>query len=133
MTPEKTTASPRFCNAREEFLEGKGEFKSPQLLQALVAFQSFGAQFCEVQIDPDLPHVKVTRFVSVMDCGRVMNAKTARSQIMGGVVMGIGMALEEETILRSITGIPVTRNLADYHVPVNADILRHRRAFRRRT
>jgi xanthine dehydrogenase YagR molybdenum-binding subunit len=87
-----------------------------------LGFQSFGAQFCEVKIDPDLPLVRVTRFVSVMDCGRVINPKTAGSQIVGGVVMGIGMALEEETFYDPKTGVPVTRNLADYHVPVNADI-----------
>jgi xanthine dehydrogenase YagR molybdenum-binding subunit len=87
-----------------------------------LGFQSFGAQFCEVKIDPDLPLVRVTRFVSVMDCGRVINPTTAGSQIMGGVVMGIGMALEEETFYDPKTGMPVTRNLADYHVPVNADI-----------
>lgn len=108
--------------AGQDFLEAKGEFKPPLLFQPKVAFQSFGAQFCEVRIDPALPRVQVTRFVSVMDCGRVMNAKTARSQILGGVVMGIGMALEEETIYDRATGLPVTRNLADYHVPVNADI-----------
>ena len=57
-----------------------------------------------------------------MNCGRVVSAKTARSQIIGGVVMGIGMALTEETSYDPGTGLPVTRNLADYHVPVAADI-----------
>src|SRR5882757_11060380 len=90
--------------------------------KAMAFMKSFGAQFCEVQIDPTLPRVQVTRFVSVMDCGRVMNAKTARSQILGGVVMGIGMALEEETVYDPATGLPATRNFADYHVPVNADV-----------
>ena len=104
------------------FVEGEGGTKPPEE-EPPVAFQSFGAHFCEVQVDPQLPHVRVTRVVSVMDCGRVMNAKTARSQILGGVVMGIGMALEEETIYDPATGLPATRNLADYHVPVNADIL----------
>jgi xanthine dehydrogenase YagR molybdenum-binding subunit len=107
--------------AGKDFVEGDGSFK-PSLFKPKLAFQSFGAQFCEVQIDPAYPRVQITRFVSVMNCGRVMNAKTARSQIMGGVVMGIGMALHEETVLDPATGLPVTRNLADYHVPVNADI-----------
>lgn len=104
------------------FVEGEGGTNPPDE-KPPVAFQSFGAHFCEVQIDPQLPRVRVTRVVSVMDCGRAMNAKTARSQILGGVVMGIGMALEEETIYDPATGLPATRNLADYHVPVNADIL----------
>jgi xanthine dehydrogenase YagR molybdenum-binding subunit len=86
------------------------------------AFQSWGAHFCEVKIDPLLPRVQVTRVVSVMNCGRIVSAKTARSQIIGGVVMGLGMALTEETSYDPATGLPVTRNLADYHVPTNADV-----------
>ena len=75
-----------------------------------------------MKIDPLLPRVQVTRVVSVMNCGRVVSAKTARSQIIGGVVMGIGMALTEETAYDPKTGLPVIANLADYHVPTNADI-----------
>jgi xanthine dehydrogenase YagR molybdenum-binding subunit len=86
------------------------------------AFQSFGAHFCEVRIDPLLPRVQVARVVSVMNCGRVVVPKQARNQIMGGVVMGIGMALTEETAYDEKTGLPATRNLADYHVPTNADV-----------
>jgi xanthine dehydrogenase YagR molybdenum-binding subunit len=86
------------------------------------AFQSWGAHFCEIVIDPLLPRVQVTRVISVMNCGRVVSAKTARSQIIGGVVMGIGMALTEETSYDPATGLPVIRNLADYHVPTNADV-----------
>ena len=86
------------------------------------AFQSFGAQFCEVKIDPTLPRVRVTRFVSVMDNGRVINPKTSRSQVIGGVIMGLGMALMEETSYDPTVGLPVTRNLADYHVCTNADV-----------
>ena len=85
-------------------------------------FHSFGVHFCEVKIDPELPKVRVTRWVSAMDIGRPLNAKTARSQVLGGVVMGVGMALLEETVYDRVTGLPATRNLADYHVPVNADI-----------
>ena len=86
------------------------------------AFQSWGAHFCEVKIDPLLPRVQVSRVVSVMNCGRVVSAKTARSQIMGGFVMGIGMALAEATEYDPKTGMPATRNLADYHVATNADV-----------
>jgi xanthine dehydrogenase YagR molybdenum-binding subunit len=98
--------------------DGKFAFEENEKM----GFQSFGAHFCEVKIASDLPLVRVTRWVSVMDCGRVINLKTGRSQILGGVVMGIGMALEEETVYDPPTGLPVTRNLADYHVPVHADI-----------
>src|SRR5205085_5077433 len=78
--------------------------------------------FVEVRIEPLLPRVQVARVVSVMNCGRVVTAKPARSQILGGVVMGIGMALMEETAYDFKTGLPATRNLADYHVPTHADI-----------
>src|SRR5947209_19026098 len=99
-------------------VEGKFEFKENDKL----AFQSWGAHFCEVKIDTDLPLVRVTRWVSVMNCGRVVNLKTVGSQILGGIVMGIGMALEEETHYDPATKLTVSRNLADYHVPVHADI-----------
>ncbi len=97
------------------------KLQSPEENKKL-AFQSFGAHFCEVKIDPLLPRVQVTRVVSVINGGRIVNAKTARSQIIGGLVMGIGMALTEETAYDGSTGLPATRNLADYHVPTNADI-----------
>ena len=86
------------------------------------AFQSWGAHFCEVKIDPVLPRVQVTRVVTVINCGRVVTYKPARSQIIGGVVMGIGMALHEATEYDPQTGLPVNPNLAEYHVPTNADI-----------
>lgn len=87
-----------------------------------LAFQSWGAHFCEVKIDPLLPRVQVTRVVTVIDCGRVVTYKPARSQIIGGVVMGIGMALHEATEYDPRTGLPVNANLAEYHLPTNADV-----------
>jgi len=64
----------------------------------------------------------VTRLVGVFDVGRVLNAKTARSQLMGGMVWGIGMALHEETLLDHKFGRIMNANIAEYHVPVNADV-----------
>lgn len=86
------------------------------------SLHSFGAHFCEVRFDEDIARLRITRFVSAMDCGRILNTKTARSQVLGGVVMGIGQALFEETVRDARYGSIVTNNLADYHVPVNADI-----------
>jgi xanthine dehydrogenase YagR molybdenum-binding subunit len=86
------------------------------------AFQSFGAQFAEVRVDADLGEVRVVHFASVHDVGTVLNEKTARSQVYSGVIQGIGMALMEETLLDPRTGRVVTRNLADYHVPVCLDV-----------
>ncbi len=101
-------------------LEVQTELKPPEQNEKM-AFQSWGAHFCEVKIDALLPRVQVTRWVAVMNCGRVVTAKPARSQILGGTIMGIGMALTEETVYDPHTGMPATANLADYHVPVNAD------------
>lgn len=86
------------------------------------SFHSFGAHFCEVRFDEELARLRVTRFTSVFDCGRILNPKTARSQMIGGITMGLGMALMEETLRDNRTGAIVTNNLADYHVPVNADM-----------
>ena len=83
---------------------------------------SFGAVFAEVRVDPDLGAVRVPRVVAAYGVGNVLNEKTARSQIMGGVVWGIGMALLEETHIDPRTGRYVNADLAEYHVPVNADV-----------
>jgi len=81
-----------------------------------------GAQFVEVKVDESLGIVKVTRVVEATACGRIMNPKTSHSQEMGGVVWGIGMALQEATEIDHRYGRMMTTNLADYHVPVNADV-----------
>ncbi|MDB6023287.1 MAG: Xanthine dehydrogenase, partial [Pedosphaera sp.] len=80
------------------------------------------AVFAEVKVDELLGIVRVTRVVSAVAAGRILNPKTARSQVLGGVVMGIGMAMEEETVVDHNLGRIVTRDLANYHVPVNADV-----------
>jgi xanthine dehydrogenase YagR molybdenum-binding subunit len=81
-----------------------------------------GAQFCEVRVDPDTGEVRVSRWLGVFDVGTVINAKTASSQLRGGIVMGIGMALQEESLVDPRTGRIMNANLAEYHVPVHADI-----------
>lgn len=86
------------------------------------SFHSHGAQFAEVWVDEDLGIARVRRFTSVHDVGRIMNEKTARSQIIGAVIMGIGAALMEETQHDKRWANPVTRTLADYHVPANLDV-----------
>jgi xanthine dehydrogenase YagR molybdenum-binding subunit len=93
------------------------------------AFQSWGAHFCEVTVDEMIGRLRITRWVSVMDIGRVMNAKTAASQVRGGVIMGIGQALMEETLFDSGSGLPVVYDLATYHVASHADIPRIDVAF----
>ncbi|HWD87402.1 MAG TPA: xanthine dehydrogenase family protein molybdopterin-binding subunit [Mucilaginibacter sp.] len=86
------------------------------------AFHSFGAQFAKVLVDPELGTVKIEKLAAVMDIGKVMNLKTATNQIMGGMIFGIGMALMENTQYDPNNGRVVTRDLAQYLVPVHADI-----------
>ena len=90
--------------------------------EEMYSFHSFGAHFAEVWVDADLGTIRVKRFLSVQDVGRVMNEKTARSQIIGGIVYGIGAALMEETAYDKRYGNPIHRSLAEYHVPVNLDV-----------
>jgi xanthine dehydrogenase YagR molybdenum-binding subunit len=82
----------------------------------------FSAKFVEVRVDADLGRIRVSKVLSVIAAGRILNEKTARSQIIGGTVGGIGMALLEQTAMDTRTGRIVNANLADYVVPVHADI-----------
>jgi xanthine dehydrogenase YagR molybdenum-binding subunit len=81
-----------------------------------------GAHFCEVRVDADTGEVRVTRWVGAFDIGTVLNAKTAASQLRGGIVMGLGLALTEETVVDGRTGRIMNAGLADYHVPTHADV-----------
>jgi xanthine dehydrogenase YagR molybdenum-binding subunit len=83
---------------------------------------SFNANFAEVWVNSQTGMVKVKRFLAVTGAGKILNPKTARSQIIGGNVWGIGMALTEESTLDPRWGNFITRSLADYHVPSNLDI-----------
>jgi xanthine dehydrogenase YagR molybdenum-binding subunit len=82
----------------------------------------FGAKFAEVRVDPDLGLVRVTRFVAAVDGGRILNPKTAASQIIGGTAGGIGMALLEQTVSDPGTGRIANATFGDYLVAVNADV-----------
>jgi xanthine dehydrogenase YagR molybdenum-binding subunit len=91
-------------------------------VKAKYAMQTFGAQFAQVRVDPDLGIVRVVKCVGVFGAGRILNPKTARSQLMGGIVWGIGQALLEHTHMDSNLGRYTNANFAEYLVPVNADI-----------
>jgi xanthine dehydrogenase YagR molybdenum-binding subunit len=86
------------------------------------AHNTHAAIFAEVKVDEQLGVIRVSRVVSAVAGGRIMNPKTASSQIVGGVVWGIGMALHEETLIDHAFGRIVNTNIAEYHVPVNADV-----------
>jgi xanthine dehydrogenase YagR molybdenum-binding subunit len=109
-------------------LEGQGSFPPSFLKKVLeekaYSFHSFGAQFCEVRVHEDTGEVLVTRWVGVYDCGTILNEKTARSQFLGSVVMGMGMALWEETSWDLRDGRIPNSSLSEYHVPVAVGIPR---------
>ncbi len=99
------------------------ETAGPNLLtESLYASYTHCAVFVEVKVDEELGVVRVTRVVDAVAAGKIINPKTSRSQVIGGVVFGIGMALEEETLTDHALGRFMNHNLAEYHVPVNADI-----------
>jgi xanthine dehydrogenase YagR molybdenum-binding subunit len=86
------------------------------------ARNTHSAIFAEVKVDEQLGVIRVTRVVNAVAAGRILNPKTAGSQILGGVVWGIGMALHEETLVDHKLGRVMNANIADYHVPVHADV-----------
>ena len=96
--------------------------RSPMKKQEKYARYAHSAIFAEVKVDENLGVIDVTRVVSAVAGGRILNPMTARSQVIGGVVWGIGMALEEESVIDQHFGRIMNHNLAEYHVPVNADV-----------
>jgi xanthine dehydrogenase YagR molybdenum-binding subunit len=99
------------------------EAAAPQPLEMLkYSMHSYGAQFCEVRVSAITGETRVTRFLGSFDVGRVLNARTAASQFRGGIIMGIGMALTEETLLDPRSGRIMNPSLAEYHVPVQMDV-----------
>ncbi len=98
--------------------EGTASFKD----DSAHARNTHSAIFAEVKVDEQLGVIRVTRVVNAVAAGRILNTKTAHSQIMGSVVWGIGMALHEETLVDHNFGRVMNADIAEYHVPVNADV-----------
>ncbi len=98
--------------------KSEGTFGAPK---RKFSTHSFGAQFAEVTWQPETARLRVSRVVTVIDAGHILNPKPARNQIEGAVVMGVGMALFEETVYDPRFGAPINNNLADYIVATNAD------------
>ena len=92
------------------------------LSKGTVPAGAFGARFVEVGVDPDLGLLRIRRVVSAIDAGRVLNEKTARSQIIGGTVQGIGMTMFEEVLSDAVSGRIANATFGDYLVPVNGDV-----------
>ena len=109
------------ARAGKEFVEAETTTGAP-LEMLKYSMHSYGAQFCEVRVHAGTGEVRVSRFVGAFDCGRILNPKTARSQFRGGIIMGLGMALTEETLFDERNGAIMNPSLAEYHVAVNADV-----------
>jgi xanthine dehydrogenase YagR molybdenum-binding subunit len=105
---------------REEVQAGADAKPGPEKQQ--YSMYAFGAQFAEVHVDEELGEITVARMLGCFGAGRILNAKTARSQFIGGMVWGVSMALYEEAKLDKRLGRWVNNNLAEYHVPTNLDI-----------
>jgi xanthine dehydrogenase YagR molybdenum-binding subunit len=122
-------ASPRLGETYQRILERAGRTavevtgtSAPPWQTIKRATNTYGAHFCAVKVDEDTGEVRVTRWVGAFDGGRIINPKQARSQLAGGIIMGVGMALTEETLLDERCGRIVNSSLTGYHVPTHADI-----------
>ncbi|CAN5216815.1 xanthine dehydrogenase family protein molybdopterin-binding subunit [soil metagenome] len=100
---------------------GEGHMTRDEAAVAKYAMYSHGAVFAEVKVDPDLGQVRVTRLVGAFAAGRIINPRLVRSQYLGGMIWGISFALLEEAIADRRTGRIMNADLAEYHIPVNAD------------
>jgi xanthine dehydrogenase YagR molybdenum-binding subunit len=95
-------------------------FDDPKAKQ--YSLHSYGCHFAEVEWEPDIARLRVSRIFSIFDCGRIINKGAGTNQILGAAVMGVGMTLFEDTIHDPRTGQPINNNFADYIVPVCADL-----------
>jgi xanthine dehydrogenase YagR molybdenum-binding subunit len=103
-------------------IEGRGSSAADPAAQSRYAMFAHGAVFAEVKIDPELGQIRTTRLVGAFAAGRVINPRLVRSQYYGGMIWGVSFALHERAVMDKRSGRLMNPNLADYHVPVNADI-----------
>jgi xanthine dehydrogenase YagR molybdenum-binding subunit len=103
-------------------VEASGSSAADPVAQADYAMHAHGAVFAEVKVDPDLGQVRVTRMVGAFAAGRIINPKLVHSQLLGGMIWGVSFALHEQATLDRRSGRVMNGNLAEYHVPVNADV-----------
>jgi xanthine dehydrogenase YagR molybdenum-binding subunit len=103
-------------------IEASGNGAPDQAANEHYAMHSHGAVFAEVKVDPDLGQVRVSRMIGAFAAGRIINPKMVKSQLIGGMIWGVSLALHEEAITDRRSGRIMNANLGEYHVPVNADI-----------
>jgi len=100
----------------------RGQSAADPAAQSTYAMHAHGAVFAEVKVDPDLGQIRATRVVGAFAAGRVINPRLARSQLLGGMIWGVSFALHEHAVMDRRSGRTLNANLAEYHVPVNADV-----------
>lgn len=103
-------------------IEARGNGAADPAAQSNYAMHAHGAVFAEVKVDPDLGQVRVTRLVGAFAAGRIINPRMVRSQLYGGMIWGVSFALHEQAVTDHRSGRIMNANLAEYHVPVNADV-----------
>jgi xanthine dehydrogenase YagR molybdenum-binding subunit len=103
-------------------IEGRGSAAADSATQNAYATHAHGAVFAEVKVDPELGQIRVTRLVGAFAAGTIINPRLVRSQYYGGMVWGVSFALHERAVLDPRSGRVMNANLAEYHVPVNADL-----------
>jgi xanthine dehydrogenase YagR molybdenum-binding subunit len=103
-------------------IEASGKGAADPAAQSTYAMHAHGAVFAEVKVDPDLGQIRVNRMVGAFAAGRIINPRMVRSQIYGGMIWGMSFALHEQAIVDRRSGRILNANLAEYHVPVNADV-----------
>jgi xanthine dehydrogenase YagR molybdenum-binding subunit len=103
-------------------IEARGKGAADPAAQSTYAMHAHGAVFAEVKVDPDLGQIRVTRLVGAFAAGRVINPRLVRSQFFGGMIWGMSFALHERAEMDRRSGRTLNANLADYHIPVNADV-----------
>jgi xanthine dehydrogenase YagR molybdenum-binding subunit len=115
------TLTELLCQAKQS-IKAKVTSVPDSRIEKRFAHNTHSAVFAEVRLDEELGMLRVVRVVSAIAAGRILNPKTARSQIVGAVVGGIGMALHEEAVIDDRYGRMINHNFAEYHVPVHADV-----------
>ncbi len=103
-------------------IEGKGRGVSDPAVQEHYATHAHGAVFAEVKVDPELGQMRVSRIVGAFAAGRIINPRMVRSQYLGGMIWGVSFALHEHAVMDPRSGRTMNANLAEYSIPVNADV-----------
>jgi xanthine dehydrogenase YagR molybdenum-binding subunit len=103
-------------------IEGHGTSAVDPAAQSTYAMHAHGAVLAEVKVDPDLGQIRATRVVGAFAAGRIINPRMVRSQLYGGMIWGVSFALHEQAVIDPQSGRPMNANLAEYHIPVNADV-----------